>query len=75
MPINMPDNAQTIKGQDVSKEDKMKDEILNKVVICETSGKPFRIIRQELEFYRKHNLPLPSKHPDIRHAERMKART
>jgi DNA-directed RNA polymerase subunit M/transcription elongation factor TFIIS len=27
-----------------------------------------------LEFYRKHNLPLPRKHPDIRHEERLKQR-
>ncbi len=33
--------------------------------------KPFRIIKQELEFYRKHNLPIPRKHPDQRHLERM----
>ncbi len=36
--------------------------------------KPFRIIKQELEFYRKHNLPIPRKHPDQRHLERMKLR-
>jgi CxxC-x17-CxxC domain-containing protein len=33
-----------------------------------------RIIKQELEFYRKHNLPVPKKHPDVRHSERMKLR-
>jgi formylmethanofuran dehydrogenase subunit E len=27
-----------------------------------------------LDFYRKHNLPIPRKHPDIRHLERMKLR-
>lgn len=30
--------------------------------------------KAELEFYRKHNLPIPRKHPDIRHEERMKLR-
>jgi hypothetical protein len=44
------------------------------VVICEVSGKPFRLIPQEIEFYKKHNLPLPTKHPDVRHTERMKLR-
>jgi hypothetical protein len=38
------------------------------------SWKPYRIIKQELEFYKKHNIPLPRKHPDIRHMERMKLR-
>ena len=32
------------------------------------------IQKAELEFYRKHNLPLPRKHPDVRHEERMKLR-
>ncbi len=44
------------------------------IIICEVSGKPFRLIPQEIEFYKKHNLPLPTKHPDIRHAERMALR-
>lgn len=44
------------------------------VIICEVSWKPFRLIPQEVEFYKKHNLPIPTKHPDIRHAERMKLR-
>lgn len=52
----------------------VQDTILNAILICEVSGRPFRIIKQELEFYRKHNLPLPRKHPDIRHGERMKLR-
>jgi len=38
------------------------------------SKKPFRIIKEELDFYRKHNLPIPRKHPDERHRERMKLR-
>jgi hypothetical protein len=41
------------------------------VIICEFTWKPFRIIKPELEFYRKHNLPIPHKHPDQRHRERM----
>jgi hypothetical protein len=50
------------------------DYILNWAIKCEVSEKPFRIISQELEFYRKHNLPIPKKHPDVRHSERMKLR-
>ena len=44
--------------------------ILNYAVVCEVSKKPFRITNQEIEFYIKHNLPLPTKHPDVRHKER-----
>jgi len=50
------------------------EDILNWAIECEVSKKPFKIISQELEFYRKHNLPIPRKHPDIRHLERMRQR-
>lgn len=50
------------------------DDILKKILICETSGRPFRIVKQELDFYRKHSLPLPRRHPDIRHQERINKR-
>jgi CxxC-x17-CxxC domain-containing protein len=36
--------------------------------------KPFRIIPQELDFYRKHNLPIPRRHPNQRHLDRMSLR-
>ena len=74
-PINVPENAQTIKAQDFpDKIDDIPNDIVNKVISCEVTGKPFRIVKPELEFYRKHNLPLPHKHPDQRHAERMAIR-
>ena len=50
------------------------DDILNWAIECEVTKKPFRIIKQELEFYRKHHLPIPKKHPEHRHIERMKLR-
>jgi len=50
------------------------DDILNWAIECEVSKKPFKIIKQELEFYRKHNLPIPRRHPDQRHLDRMKLR-
>lgn len=50
------------------------DDILNWAIECEVTKKPFRIIRQELEFYRKHSLPIPRRHPDVRHMDRMKMR-
>jgi hypothetical protein len=51
------------------------DDILNWAIECETTKKPFRIIKQELEFYRKHNLPIPRRHPDQRNMDRIKERT
>jgi len=50
------------------------DDILNWAIKCENTKKPFRIIKQELEFYRKQGLPIPRKNPDERHLERMKLR-
>jgi len=44
--------------------------LVNYAIVCEVSKKPFRIIKQEIDFYVKHNIPLPTKHPDIRHQER-----
>lgn len=74
-PINIPENAQTLKAQDLPNNVlSVSDDILSKVIICEVSWKPFRIVKSELEFYRKHNLPVPRKHPDVRHMERLSLR-
>ncbi|MFA5917619.1 MAG: hypothetical protein WC850_05300 [Candidatus Gracilibacteria bacterium] len=50
------------------------DDILNWAIECEVTKKPFKIITQELDFYRKHNLPIPKKHPDQRHLDRIALR-
>ncbi|MBI4836431.1 MAG: hypothetical protein HY817_04190 [Candidatus Abawacabacteria bacterium] len=50
------------------------DEILDYAIVCEVSGKLFRIIKAELNFYRQHNIPLPHRHPDQRHSDRMQLR-
>ncbi len=46
------------------------DDILNWAIECEVSKKPFKIIKKELEYLRKHKLPLPRKHPDIRYLDK-----
>lgn len=53
---------------------KIPDDILNWAIECEATGKPFRIIPQELEFYRKHHISIPHRHPDQRHLDRMSLR-
>lgn len=53
---------------------KIPDDILNWAIECEITKKPFRIIKQELDFYRKHLLPIPRRHPDQRHLDRMNLR-
>ncbi|HEY5713830.1 MAG TPA: hypothetical protein VIT68_00590, partial [Candidatus Gracilibacteria bacterium] len=50
------------------------DSIINETLYCEISGKPYRIQKAELKFYRKMKLPIPRLHPDVRHLKRMKLR-
>lgn len=50
------------------------DDVLNWAIRCRITQKPFRIIKQELDFYRRMNLPLPREHPMERHKRRMKLR-
>jgi hypothetical protein len=52
----------------------VEDKICYEILACEITGKNFRIIPQELAFYKKMNLPIPTKHPDQRHLERIKQR-
>lgn len=74
-PINVPEGIEKIDASELPKEiGQVDDTVLDKALICEVSGKPFRIIKPELEFYRKHALPLPTKHPDVRHQERIAKR-
>ena len=50
------------------------DDILNWAVTSEASGRPFRIVKQELAFYRTQNLPIPHLHPEERQALRTQLR-
>ncbi len=77
--IPMPHVEKNVKWEDLPKQwcriikenkPEILEKILNYAIICEVSKRPFRITKQEVEFYVKHNLPLPTKHPDIRHKER-----
>ncbi len=66
----MPDNSDTVGNEYLCSDTIIsRDENINPL---QTIHKPFKITKQELEFYRKHNLPIPRKHPDQRHSERMK---
>jgi len=46
------------------------DSILSDAIRCEVTGRPFKIIAEELKFYRHMNLPVPTKHPWQRIVER-----
>jgi len=65
----------TIKGSDLPQTiAEVDDSILNEVIECEITKKPFKILEQELSFYRRFDLPLPPIHPDERHNRRLKLR-
>lgn len=71
----IPDGVQILTWDQVPVDVSIVDEsICSKVIKCEISWRPFMIQKAELEFYKKMNLSLPRKHPDIRHEERMKLR-
>ncbi len=50
------------------------DELCEKILLCEATGKPYRIIPQELKFYRENGLPVPKICPDERHRQRLARR-
>ncbi|MFH0769800.1 MAG: hypothetical protein V1926_00300 [Candidatus Peregrinibacteria bacterium] len=50
------------------------DDVLNWAVTSARTGRPFRITKQELQFYRTYALPPPHLHPEERHEERLKRR-
>jgi hypothetical protein len=52
----------------------IQDDICNAILQCEVTGKAYKIIPQELSFYRKMELPIPKRCPDQRHLDRMQLR-
>jgi len=50
------------------------DQALKGIVKCEISGRPFKLIAQEIAFYIEHSLPIPTKHPKVRYEERFALR-
>lgn len=52
----------------------VEDAILDAVLICEKTGRPYKIIPQELKFYRENNIPIPRVCPYERHVGRIRQR-
>ena len=67
----IPNVVKVYKKSDIEALIGLDDDILNYTIECEVTWRPFRIIKKELDFYRKYKLCLPTKHPDIRHQERL----
>lgn len=47
------------------------DSIIDKAILCEISGRPFRITSSELQFLKQMRLPLPNIHPLLRIENRL----
>ena len=52
----------------------VEDGILNETLVCEKTGKGYKIIRQELELYKKLQVPVPHFAPETRNRIRFAAR-
>lgn len=63
VPNSLPDNIK-----------ETQDQIIKEVLACVSCGRNYKIVVQELEFYKKINIPLPRKCFDCRHMERMNMR-
>lgn len=50
------------------------DSILQEIFKCERTGKNYNVVRQEYEFLKTHNLPIPRLHPDERYKDRIRMR-
>lgn len=55
--------------------DDAEESICEEVLSCEISGKNYKIIQQELQFYKRMKLPLPRRCPDARNADRIAKRS
>ncbi len=52
----------------------VEDDILSQMLVCEKSGRGYKIIPQELKFYKQLQIPIPRFAPEIRNKMRFAAR-
>lgn len=67
---------ETIKKGEIptDKVEKLGDDIIKEIFVCEECGKNYRLIDAEITFYKKMGLPIPHKDFECRHGDRMKKR-
>ena len=46
------------------------ESLCDQILLCEESGKPFKVIPQELAFYKEQGIPIPTRSPAQRHKDR-----
>ena len=70
-----PDVEKIISASQLSQTiDAIPDDVLQWAIECEVTRKPFKIIKQELSFYRTQGMALPRRHPEQRYKDRMAQR-
>ncbi|MCX6735159.1 MAG: hypothetical protein NTZ25_04615 [Candidatus Peregrinibacteria bacterium] len=67
--IEKIEGEESVAPDDISKVD---ETILEKVLKCEVTGKRYKVLPQELKFYQRMKIPVPRRHPDQRHYDRLK---
>lgn len=65
---------ETLKAGELPKIENADDSILKEVLACTLCGKNYRLTKQELDFYKKMNIPLPVRDFECRHQARMAKR-
>lgn len=50
------------------------DDILHWAIVCQRTKRAFKLTKQELDFYRMQNIPIPRLHPDERYKVRLALR-
>ena len=72
--INIPEWAVTITPKDFTRQERAAliddDTLTSKILICAETWRPFRILPQDLKFYRTYGIIPPYYHPDVRHEHR-----
>lgn len=62
--INLPESAKITSLDEIEDIDEVWDEIMDRIIICEQTKRPFKIIKQELDFLKKKWLPVRTYHHD-----------
>ncbi len=65
-------NAGTPAGKLPDRIDDVSDLVLSQSIQCLRSERWFRLIKQEIDFYRTHRIPVPRLHPTERHQDRFR---
>ena len=71
------DEQEQYMGPQVEVPDDIKDvddSICEKILLCEESGKPYKVVPQELKYYKRHGIPVPRRAFNQRHKDRFNMR-